>query len=286
MDGTELRLSKLAERKVPGDQGNFSVGVVLNTLQCVGPVGAANVDLECSQGNPRVGVNKESGKHVEDGVLGVHHFLEDGEFRLPVVPTGLSVSGFDNRGPQDEFHLRHTLLQRGERTLDEDLTGLESDLGGGPRLKFSELLQDGLEVLCDIANTRLVGAVHGQDGQDQVVLRANTAVGQNSLNDAANVVLVLLSELQDGIFVTDVAAREEALDLVVLLQQSSEDIELVGFQAIHVLVDDLLKREESGPEDLSVGWVDVLLNEAGDSLLQLLGGELGLSGVSLFDDAL
>ncbi|GFF28865.1 hypothetical protein IFM46972_02469 [Aspergillus udagawae] len=286
VDGTELRLSQLAKGKVPGDQGNFAVRMILDTFQRIGPVGAANVDLESSQGDPWVRVNEEPGQHIKDSVLGVHHLLEDGEFGLPVVPTGLSVSGFDNGGAQDEFHLRHTLLQRGKRTLDEDLTGLESDLGGGPRLKFSELLQDGLEVLPNIANTRLVGAVHGQDGQDQVVLRANAAVRQNNLNDAGNVVLVLFSELQNGIFVTDVAAREEALDLVVLLQQSSEDIELVGLQAIHILVDDLLKRQEGGLEDVGVGWVDILLNEAGDSLLQLLGGELGLSGVRPIDNAL
>jgi hypothetical protein len=153
-------------------------------------------------------VDEEARKHIEDGILRVDNLLQDPSIGLTVVPASLAVARLDNRGAQDVLHLRETLFQRGQSTLNENLASLEGDLGGGASLEFSKLLQGRLEVLADVVEVGLVGTVHVQDGQNQVVLGANAAVGQDGVNDLSDLLLVLLTELENDILVTLGASGE------------------------------------------------------------------------------
>ena len=285
-DRAVFRLSDLAQREVPAQQRELPCHVVVHILQGVGTVGTAHVHLEGGQRDPDVLVDKEAGEHIEHGILGVHHLLQHRELGLPVLKARLPVPRLHHRGAQDQLHLRHALLHRGQSALDQDLTGLEADLGRRAGFELRQLLEDGLEVLAHVTNTGLVGAVHRQDGQDEVVLGADAAVRQNRVDDAEDVILVLLAKLQDGIFVANVAVREQLLDIVVLLEQAAEDAKLVALQPVHVLVDHVQQRQEGGLQDLGIGGVDVLFDEPRNGLLQLLGGELGLARLGALDDAL
>jgi hypothetical protein len=231
-------------------------------------------------------VDEETGQHIEDGVLGVNDLLEDLESRFTVLPASFTVARLNDGRLENVLHLGKTLLERGHGALDQNLTGLEGDLGGGARLELSQLLKDGLKVLANILHIGLVGAVHVENSQDQVVLGTDTAVGEDSVDNTGDILLVLLTKLQDDILITEVVGREQFLNLVVLLKQTNEDIVLVRLEAIEVLVDDLDQGRESSLEDLSIGRVDVLLNEANNGLLELLSRELSLASLGLVNHGL
>ena len=142
-------------------------------------------------------------------------------------------------------------------------------------------------MLSDVAHSRLVGTVHVQDGEDKVVLGPDPTVREHSMNDSGDVVLVLFSQLEDSIFIPDVAQGEQALDIVVLLEQADEDLVLVSLQAIRVLVNDLLQRQERSLQNSRISRIHhVLLNELVNGLQQLLGGELGFPGTGLVHNSL
>lgn len=283
----KLRVAKLAQGEVPGQERRriSIVGVVLNLLEDVSTVSAANIDLKGSEGHPRILMGEEEGQDIEDGVLGVHNLLDDVQAGLTVIPASLTVARLDNRGAKNVLHLSGSLLERGQGALDQDLAGLEGDLGSLTRLELGKLAKDGAKVLADIADIRLVGAVLVQNGENERVLGGNSAMGENGLGDLLDVLLVLVTQLEDDLLVLQTTAGEEALDLDVRSKEITDDIELMDLLALGVLVDDSSERRESGLQQLSVRLGDeVLVQELLEDLAEIAGRELGGARRSLLED--
>jgi hypothetical protein len=281
----ELRLAKLSELEVPRDELGVVVLVlvVLNLLQDVSTVGSANVDLERGQRHPGVVVGEEHGQDIKDSVLGVNDLLDDIKARLTVVPTSLTVSRLDDGRTKDVLHLRASLLKRGEGALDHDLTSLERDLGSRSRLELSEQAKSLAEVLGDASSLGLVGAVLLKDSQDERALGADTAVRQDSVDNLHDIILVLVTELQDNSILLRLV-HEEVLDLPVLLQETLDDVELSALLALGVHVHNLGQRGEGGLEKVSITGINVVLEELVEGLAESLGGELGVARLAALDD--
>jgi hypothetical protein len=282
---TELRLTNLTEGEVPGqDVGSVILGNVLDGLELVRAVSTASVDLKSSQWDPRIGVDEELRKDVEHGVLGVNDLLDDLEAGLTVVPTGLTVARLENRGAEDVLHLGGTLLERRHSALNEQLTSLQWDLGGLSGLELGKLAKGSTQVLGDVADTGLVGAVVVEDGDDEVVLRVDASVRQGSVDNLDQVVLVLVSESKDDLLVTVLSSSEKVLNIVVLLEERSHDRELVTLEAVVELGHDLKDRPQSRAEGVDIAGSNVLLKEAIEGLLELLARELGVAAVCTLDN--
>jgi hypothetical protein len=230
VENTELTLAELAKGEVPRQEGLLSGGVVFDTFESVCTVGTANINFQGGEGNPRVSVDEEARKNIEDGVLRVDNLLQDLQGRLTVLPSGLTVARLDNGRPQNVLHLGQALIQRWHSALNKNLTGLEGNLSGRTRLELGQLLENGLEVRANVLDKGLVGAVHVQNSQDQVVLRTNAAMREDSVDNAGDVVLVLLAELENNILVAEVMGGKQLLNVVVLFKQANEDIVLVGLR--------------------------------------------------------
>jgi hypothetical protein len=281
----ELGLTKLSELEVPRDELRIVVLilVVLNLLEDVGTVSSADVNLERGQRHPGVVVSEEHGQDIEDSVLGVNDLLDDIKARLTVVPTGLTVSRLNDGRAKDVLHLGSSLLKRGEGALDHDLTSLQRDLGSGSRLKLSEQTKSLTEVLGDASSLGLVGSVLLKNGKDERALGADTAVRQNSVDDLHDIILVLVTELQDDSVLLGLV-HEEVLDLPVLLQKSLDNVKLSALLALGVHLNDLGQGSEGALEKVGITSVDVVLEELVESLAESLGREVGVARLAALND--
>ena len=215
--------------------------MVLNLLQDISTVGSANVDLKRGQRHPGVLVSEEHGQDIKDSVLGVNDLLDDIKARFTVVPTSLAVSRLNDGRTKDVLHLRGSLLKRGESALDHDLTSLEGDLGSRSRLELGEQAESLAEVLGDTSSLGLVGTVLLKDSQDERALGAHTAVRQDSVDNLHDIILVLVTELQDNSILLRLV-HEEVLNLPVLCQETLDDVELSALLALGVHVHNLSQR--------------------------------------------
>ncbi|GKT88894.1 LOW QUALITY PROTEIN: hypothetical protein Ct61P_06744 [Colletotrichum tofieldiae] len=282
-----LGIPLVVESKVPSAEERRVglVGMVLDLLEDVRTVGTTNVDLKGSQRNIGVLVGEEESQDVKNGVLGVNDLLDDVQAGLTMVPGSLTVAGLHNRRAEDVLHLGGALLQRRQRALDHDLTSLEGDLGSGTRgLKLSQLLQGRAEVLGNVSNAGLIGAVLLEDGKDERALGADTAVRQNSLNDLADVIFVLVTQLEDDAVLLGSVASEKALDVDVRGQQILDDIELVSLLTLGVRVQYVGQRCQSSLEHVGISSSDVLVQELEEGLGQGLRREVGVAGLRAVDN--
>jgi hypothetical protein len=283
----ELRLTNLTEREVPGqDIGSIVLGNVIDSLELVSTVSTASVDLESSQRDPRIGVDEELGKHIEYGVLGVNDLLDDLEAGLTVVPTSLTVARLKNRGAEDVLHLRGTLLEWRHGALNEQLTSLQWDLSSLSGLELGKLAKGRTQVLGDVASTGHVGAVVVEDSDDEVVLRVDTSVRQSSVDNLDQVILVLVSESKDNLLITVLSGSEEMLNIIVLLEERRHDTELVTLEAVVELGHNFKDGTQSRAEGVDITGSNVLLEEASESLLELLARELGATAVCTLNNLL
>ena len=283
----ELRVTKLAQGEVPGQERRSIgiIGVVLDLLENVSTVSATDVDLKGSERHPRILMGEEESQDIEDGVLGVHNLLDDVQAGLTVIPTSLTVARLDNGGAKNVLHLSGSLLKRGQGTLDQDLAGLQGDLGGLARLKLSKLAKDRAKVLADVANVGLVGAVLVENGENERVFGRNPAVREDGLGNLLDVVLVLVTQLEDDLLVLQATAGEETLDLNVRSKEITDDVELMDLLALSVLVNDSGKRSQSSLQQLSVSLGDeVLVQELLEDLAEVAGRELSGTRRSLLED--
>ena len=76
------------------------------------------------------------------------------------------------------------------------------------RLELSELLESRPEVLGKFATLGWLGLYIVEDSKDQVVLGTDATVGEDGLDNLGDIVLVLVTELQDDFLVT-AAVRSE-----------------------------------------------------------------------------
>ncbi|PNY27761.1 Uncharacterized protein TCAP_02317 [Tolypocladium capitatum] len=281
----KLGLANLAQLEVPGHKLGVIplVIVVLDLLDDVGTVRAADVDLERRQAHPGVVVGEEERDDVEDGVLGVDHLLDDLEAGLAVVPSALAVPRLNHRRAQNVLHLGSALLHRGQRALDHNLAGLERDLGGDARRELRQPAERLAQELADVADVGLVGAVLFEDGEHERALGADAAVRENRLDNLVDAVLVLVTQLEDDAVILGLA-QEELLHLPVCVQQALDEVQLPHLLAVGVDVEDLGERGERRLEQGRVAVGDALLDELVKGLLQGLGRELDVSRLGPLDD--
>jgi hypothetical protein len=167
--------------------------------------------------------------------------------------------------------------------LDHDLTSLQRDLGSGSRLKLSEQTKSLTEVLGDASSLGLVGSVLLKNGKDERALGADTAVRQNSVDDLHDIILVLVTELQDDSVLLGLV-HEEVLDLPVLLQKSLDNVKLSALLALGVHLNDLGQGSEGALEKVGITSVDVVLEELVESLAESLGREVGVARLAALND--
>ncbi|KAH6606988.1 hypothetical protein Trco_006141 [Trichoderma cornu-damae] len=189
-----------------------------------------------------------------------------------MVPAALTVARLDNGRSQDVLHLRRALLEGGQRALDHNLSRLERDLGGSSGGQLSQLSERLAQVLVDVSHIGLVGAVLLKDSNDQGVLRAHAAVGENDLHNLGHGFLVLVSKLQDDAILLG-PALEQPLDLPVGLEKAVDDVELPNLLAISVTIKHLGKWRKSGSEQAGIALLDVVFEELAESLVEGLGRE-------------
>ncbi|CAF3476176.1 unnamed protein product [Fusarium graminearum] len=282
---TKLGLTKLAELEVPRDELRVVVLVlvVLNLLEEVRTVGSADVNLKRGQRHPRIIVSEEHGQDIKDSVLGVNDLLNDVKARLTVVPASFTVSRLNDGRAKDVLHLRGSLLKGRKSALDHDLTGLQGNLGGVSRLELSEQTEGLAEALGDVSSLGLVGSILLKNGKDKRALGADTAVRQNGVDNLHDIILVLVTQLQDNSILLGLV-HEEGLDLVVLLQDALDDVELSAPLALNVHVDDLGQGSEGSLENAGIASIDVVLDELVKSLAESLGREVGVARLAALND--
>jgi len=176
------------------------------------------------------------------------------------------------------LHLCSPLLEGRKSALNKNFTGLQGHLGGLTRLEFGQLAKDRAEVLADIADIRSVRAVLIQNRQDKGVLGRNPTVRKHSLDDFLDVLLVLFAELEDDLLILKATAREEALNIGIVVKQVSNDVELADLGTVSVEIQNLDKRLQSGLQEISIALRGhVLVQELLENLGKVAGRELGLS---------
>ena len=184
------------------------------------------------------------------------------------------------------LHLGSTLLKSGHSALDQQLASLERDLASCASLEIRKLLQVRAEVLGDIANVGLVGPVVGKDLDDEVVLRADSGVGEDDLNNVDELLLVGVTQRKDDLLVAALAGREDALNIVVLVEELGHGDKLVCLEAVLVAGHDVKQGCKGATQKVSIAGRDSLVGEALESLLEGLGRELGAAGVRTLDNLL
>src|SRR4051794_12185837 len=93
---------------------------------------------------------EEDRKNIKDRVLRINNLFHDLQIRFAVLPSSLAVPRFHDRRSENMLHLGSSLLQRRQRTLDEDFSCFQRNLCGSPRLELRQFLERWPEIPGDI----------------------------------------------------------------------------------------------------------------------------------------
>src|ERR1700730_17294536 len=104
--------------------------------------------------------------------------------------------------------------------------------------KLCELPESSFKVLRDIADTWLVWPIHVQDSDDEIVLRTDSGMGEDSMDYIDDTVLILISEFEDNLLISRVARREYRLNGPVHLKELNHDVIFMCFETLGIAVND------------------------------------------------